>query len=115
MGEDNVDPMTAWHWIGGSRRHPMPTPMVVGQRHRTRDKQGRGGGGFHIQQSTKTGSDSGSDSGNDSGSNSGNDSGSNSGSNSGSDSGSDSSSDSGRDSGGNGGCDGGGGGKQHRG
>ena len=41
MEEDDDDPMTAWHWIGGSRRH------------RTSDKRGRGGRGFHIQQSTK--------------------------------------------------------------
>ena len=53
MGEDDDDPMTAWHRIGGSRRHPTPTPMVVGQHHRTSDKRGRGGGGFHIQRSTR--------------------------------------------------------------
>jgi hypothetical protein len=53
MGEDYDDPTTAWHPIGGSWHHPTPTPMVVGQRHRTSDKRGRGGGGFHIQQSTK--------------------------------------------------------------
>ena len=52
MGEDADDPiMTAWHRIGGSRRHPTPKPMVVGQHHRTSDKRGRGGGGFHIQRS----------------------------------------------------------------
>jgi hypothetical protein len=38
MGEDDDDPMTAWHRIGGSRRHPTPTPTVVGQRHRTSDE-----------------------------------------------------------------------------
>ena len=54
MGEDDDDPiMTAWHRIGGSRRHPTPKPMVVGQHHQTSDKGGRGGGGFHIQRSTR--------------------------------------------------------------
>ena len=54
MGEDDDDPiMTAWHRIGGSRRHPTPKPMVIGQHHRTSDKRGRGGGGFHIQRSTR--------------------------------------------------------------
>jgi hypothetical protein len=28
MGEGNNDSMTAWHWLGGSRQRPMPTPTV---------------------------------------------------------------------------------------
>ena len=35
MGEGINDPMTAWHWLGGSQRHPMPTPTVGGRRHQT--------------------------------------------------------------------------------
>ena len=34
MGEGHNDPMTAWHWLGGSCRRPMLTSTVGGQRHR---------------------------------------------------------------------------------
>ena len=35
MEEGGVDPMTAWHLLGGNRRRPTPTPTLGGQRHRT--------------------------------------------------------------------------------